>query len=230
MTGRHRAGGFTLLEFVIALTLLALMSGVLFGALGLAGQSWERGEAKTEQTASMRLSEGFLRAQLEAQHPLRMRVMAEFPLLFAGEKDGVQFAAALPARITGGGVWLYRLRVDRDAPTSPLVLERIVPDLAATALPTFERAERPDRSVLADGIEEIAVGYYGRDAGASPAMAPTWRDKWDDRQQLPLLIRVDVKPKAGLPWPTLIVAPRHAQETGCRSWDANAQRCVGMAS
>jgi general secretion pathway protein J len=65
--------GFTLLELTIALTLLALLSAVLFGSLRLAGRSTDGGEAKVEAAASMRLAQEFLRANLEAQHPLRMR-------------------------------------------------------------------------------------------------------------------------------------------------------------
>ena len=89
MRGRH-SRGFTLIELVVALTLLALMSTVLFGALGFAGRSWEGGEAKAEQVGSMRLAEGFLRSQLESAHPLRMRKMAQFPLLFNGTETEIR--------------------------------------------------------------------------------------------------------------------------------------------
>src|SRR5205085_4765777 len=57
--------GFTLIELTIALVLLALMASVIYGALGLAGQSADRGEAKVDATAGMRLTQEFLRAQLE---------------------------------------------------------------------------------------------------------------------------------------------------------------------
>ena len=59
------------------------------------------------------------------------------------------------------------------------------------------------------------------------ANAPTWRDHWDDPQILPLLIRVEVVPASGAPWPQLVVEPRIAPEAGCRAWDSNRNRCVG---
>jgi len=224
---RRSERGFTLLELVIALTLLALMSGVLYGALGFAGRSWEGGEAKAEATSGMRLTHEFLRAQLEGQHPLRMHKMPEFPLLFTGTSDELRFAAPLPARITGGGIWYYRLAVIREGDRERLALQRTVPDLEAASLPEFDRAER---SILADDIAELRVGYYGRDTGAATSMAPTWRDRWDDRNRLPLLVRIDVTPKRGPAWPTLVVAPRQAPESGCRQWDSAGERCVGMQS
>lgn len=225
MRGR-RSRGFTLIELVVALTLLALMSTVLFGALGFAGRSWEGGEAKAEQVGSMRLAEGFLRSQLESAHPLRMRKMAQFPLLFNGTETEIRYAAPLPSRISGGGIWYYRLAVQEEAEKSRLVLERVVPDLDAGALPEFGEA---DRSILAEDIKSLRVGYYGRDVGAAQATAPTWRDRWDDPNRMPLMIRIEVVPARAAPWPVLLVAPRQAHESGCRQWDAGAERCVGMS-
>src|SRR4030095_6686425 len=85
----HR--GFTLVELLVALGLLALMSAVLFGSLGLACESWAAGEAKPEATSGMRLAGDYLRAQLSSQHPQRMRKITEFPLLFAGDTEESRF-------------------------------------------------------------------------------------------------------------------------------------------
>ncbi len=220
-----RRAGFTLLELMIALVLLGLLSAVLFGSLRLAGRSTDSGEAKAEAAASMRLAQDFLRTNLEAQHPLRMRKMLAWPLLFAGTRDELHYVSELPARVAGGGLWFYRLAVRADDARAPLVLERVVPDLTADAVPGFND---PERNVLAEGIATLTLGYYGRDPDAATAVAPSWRDHWDDPQRLPMLIRIDIVPKRGAPWPTLYVAPREAPEAGCRAWDASRQLCAGM--
>lgn len=217
--------GFTLLELTIALTLLALMSAVLFGALRLAGRSTDSGEARAEASASMRLTQNFLRTNLEAQHPLRMRKILEWPLVFRGSRNELRYASDLPPRVAGGGIWYYRLFVRSEDARSPLTLERMVPDLAAEALPEFTNA---DRSVLADDIREVTFAYYGRDADAAINAEPTWRDRWDDTQQLPLVIRIDVTPRHGAAWPTLYVTPREAPEAGCRAWDIARHRCAAV--
>ncbi len=217
--------GFTLLELTIALTLLALMSAVLFGALRLAGRSTDSGEARAEAAASMRLAQDFLRTNLEAQHPLRMRKILEWPLVFRGTRNELRYASDLPPRVAGGGIWYYRLFVRNDDVRSPLTLERVVPDLAADAIPEFTNA---DRSVLADDIREVTFAYYGRDPDAAINAAPTWRDHWDDPQQLPLVIRIDVIPRHAPAWPTLYVTPREAPEAGCRAWDIARHRCAAV--
>ena len=225
MKGRNRAHGFTLVELTIALVLLALLGAVMFGSLNLAGTSLDRGEEKVDATSGMRLAQAFMRSNLEEQHPLRMRKIAELPLLFAGERDELRYVAPLPARVQGGGMWYYRLAVNANDTRSPLVLERALPDLNDTKMPEFRDAER---SVLAQDIAEMRIGYFGRDKDANDANEPTWRDRWDDAQRLPLLIRVDIVPKRGAAWPTLIVAPREAPEAGCRAWDVARQRCAAL--
>ena len=222
---KRAARGFTMIELMIALVLLSLMSAVLFGSLNLAGRSAEAGTAKAESTSGMRLAGEYLRTQLAAQHPQRMHKIQEFPLLFGGDADQLRYAAAMPGRVGLGGVWYYRLKLatveGRQKPS--LILERTIPDVNALDMPEFVDA---DRSVLADDIKELKIAYYGVNTGASVDEAPTWRDKWDDPQNLPQLIRVDVTPEKGNAWPTLVIAPREAPEAGCRGWDATRKRCA----
>jgi general secretion pathway protein J len=218
--------GFTLVELLIALGLFAILSSVVFGSLRLAGRSADAGEEKAQATAGMRLASDYLRTQLTAQHPQRMRKIIEFPLLFGGTRDELRYTAPLPNRVGLGGMWYYKLSV-ADVPgkkRTALVLDRVIPDLDATEMPTFQEAER---SVLADDIKAIKISYLGRDRGASMDTAPTWRGSWEDPQLLPVLIQIEVTPIAGDPWPTLMIAPRESPEAGCRAWDTIRVQCVG---
>jgi general secretion pathway protein J len=225
-TARRRSSrGFTLIELIIALVLMALIAALMFGSLSMAARSWDGGEAKADQVSSMRQAQAFLREQIEAELPLRLKKVVELPLMFAGERDEIRYVAAMPPRVQEGGAYFFRLAVMRNGEKSQLVLERKIPDPAATQNPEFTDAEH---SVLADGIAELRVSYFGRDANAADVDLPSWRDRWYDRQRLPLLVRIEVKPVKGLPWPTLVVEPRRAPESACASYDAARNRCVGM--
>ena len=223
---RRRDSGFTMIELLIALGLFAIMSGVLFGALRLAGRSTDAGEAKAQAASGMRLAGDYLRTQLTAQHPQRMRKILEFPLLFGGSAEELRYTAPLPARLGIGGMWYYKLALAPVAGTqrNALVLERMIPDLDGLAMPQFTESER---SILADDIKSLAISYFGRDRNSTPDTAPTWRGTWEDPQVLPLLIQIEVVPRAGAPWPAIVVAPRNAAEAGCRAWDTIRSVCAG---
>lgn len=217
---RHSEQGFTLIELTVALVLLALIGSVLYGSLSLAGDSWNRGEAKVQRVSEMRSAEDFLRRTLTAQHPLRFQKVLEKPLYFLGTRDALSYAAALPGRV-GGGMYYFRLTASGE--NGRLMLARLIPDYSAQALPDFGSAES---TVLADGISAVRFGYFGRDPGSADSVAPTWRDRWDDPQRLPDLIRVDVTLANGSAWPTLVVEPRIAPEAGCSTWNTAQRRCL----
>jgi general secretion pathway protein J len=223
MPRRASVRGFTLVELTVALVLMAAMAAVLYGSLSLAARTWDGGEAKTLQVSDMRTTQTYLRTQIAAQYPQRLWKVAGFPLLFGGDRDEIRYAAVLPARVVEGGIYLFRLTVVKNGDKSQLVQERMVPDVNALQEPEFRDAER---SVLADGISELRISYYGRDADAAETDAPSWRDRWDDKQRIPLLVRIDVKPDNGPPWPTLVVEPRRALESGCPAWDPAGHRCL----
>jgi len=172
----------------------------------------------------MRLTEEFLRQSLTAQHPLRLHRALTQPLYFQGTHESLAFAAVLPGQ-AGGGTYLFRLAVTPFGDTSRLTLARVIPDAAAITPPDFDSAEQ---SVLADGIAEVQFSYFGRDADSNDANTATWRDRWDDPQILPMMIRVAVKPAKGAPWPSLVVEPRIAPEAGCKVWDFSRNRCVAV--
>jgi general secretion pathway protein J len=219
----RRSAGFTLIELMVALLLLALISSILYGSLSLSANSWDRGEAKAEQAADMRQTAEFLRQALAAEHPLRLHKAVDQPLVFAGASDSLAFAGATPGRV-GGGIYYFRIALASGDEPSKLLLSRTIPDYGALKPPSFDGA---DASVLADGIAQLRFSYFGRDPDANDAVEPSWRDHWDDPQILPLLIRMDVKTAQGASWPTLLVEPRIAPEASCRGWDPNRRRCVG---
>jgi general secretion pathway protein J len=223
MTLASRSRGFTLVELTIALVLMAAISALLYGSLSLAARTWDGGEAKMQQVADLRTTQTYLRSQIAAEYPQRMYKITGFPLLFTGERDEMRYAAALPSRVAAGGVYYFRLAVVHDGDRSLLVQERVIPDVNALEVPEFTDAER---SILAEGIAELRIAYFGRPADAVDAVAPTWLDRWDDTQQLPMLVRIDVKPEKGAAWPTLVVEPRRSPAAGCQAWDAVRHICA----
>jgi hypothetical protein len=110
--------------------------------------------------------------------------------------------------------------VVRNGDQSQLVQERVVPDVNALQEPEFTDTQR---SVLAEGIAELRIAYFGRDPDAAETEAPTWRERWDDKQHLPLLV---ARREAGRARRGRRSSSRGARAAGCPAWDAGRRICA----
>jgi prepilin-type N-terminal cleavage/methylation domain-containing protein len=61
--------GFTLLELLVAMTLLGLLMTVVFGGLRFGARAWERAETDSSGTDEIRLAQSILRHELELPIP-----------------------------------------------------------------------------------------------------------------------------------------------------------------
>ena len=216
--------GFTLIELMIAMTLVALMVSLLFGGIRLANKSWDRVDAVTARSSEMRQIWRFLGnsfQQARAEHEV---VDAAGPrdrdLLFFGTPDAVEFVAPLPD-VGIGGLNVVRLEAIRSGDEQVLLLTRWLfhADIfeGGPGIPAWRslrqggatpRAEIPESSrafvsqtVLLDPLEQLRIDYFGVLRRGEEAR---WSDRWDG-ELLPELVRIAVVDGAG-PWPEMVFA------------------------
>jgi len=196
--------GFTLLETLVALTLLALMVGVLSGSIRYAAQSRDAAAARIDSVDNMRIAQDFLRQTLSQAHPKRWLKVVGRPFVFRGERDELALAAPLTARVGVGGLFLLKLSLVDAGPGlgKNLVMARAFPEPDAQEMPDFSGA---DTTVLAENLSEIEFAYLGRD---DPNSDPTWSDDWKEGARMPEAVRVRIKPTHGPAWPELVVPLR----------------------
>lgn len=197
---RSSEAGFTLVEMLVALTLLALLSVILFGGFHFGMRAWEAGDKQLGQTDETMLVQAFLRRELSQTYAIVPQPGAA--LAFWGDKDAVVFVAPLPGRSQIGGLYLFRIAVDGTATTPRLVASwRLYrPELSAS--PNFEPEETIE---VLPAISSISFSYYGSPLPGVPAR---WQDRWQNMPALPQLIRVTTEYPAGgrRRWPDLVVA------------------------
>lgn len=192
----RRARGFTLLEVLLATTLLATALALAFATLRAAGATVQRGEAMAERNERMRAVTGFLRQRIASADGIVFATdrTAGTPLRFVGDAGRMRFVAELPNYLGQGGPHLHELRVLDGA------LEvgfRMV--LAGEAIEdTRARAPEP----LAEGLRSVAFAYQTYDASGEPGQ---WREEWTQPEALPLRVRVRIADGQGA-WPELVVA------------------------
>src|SRR6185369_11172741 len=66
-----RQRGFTLVELLVAMVLLAAVMALLYSGLNFAARSWDAGDANGRRMADRRIGENFLRRELSELFPMR---------------------------------------------------------------------------------------------------------------------------------------------------------------
>jgi len=101
-----RQRGFTLVELVIAMTIMALISLALYGVVGIGARAASIGERRTEQSRRFRIATSLMVRQLRSAVPLECQFADDDETLpfFLGEEDRVDFITSQPQSPTSSGL------------------------------------------------------------------------------------------------------------------------------
>lgn len=210
MTVRWRQGGFTLLELLIAITLLGLILVLLFAGLRLGVRSWDAAQANVDTLNTVRSVEAFLRREIAQLYPYRWKTGSAHRIAFLGEKHVLRFVAPLPSRLEGGGLYAISLELQQRGNDKRIVWKHRP---VSAEMQDFSALEATTGMVLASselgGVEEVWFTYFGVDAEGTD---PKWLERWENDKRLPLLIRVQARLAHGEKWPDFVVAPMSMAE------------------
>jgi len=107
------AAGFTLIEVVIALTIFALMSGILYGAFALAHNAVEKTQRSATQSQKQRSVGDLVGSYLRSAFPYKASTQ-DLGIFFQGESDSVSFISAYSQGLGGRGMARIQISADED--------------------------------------------------------------------------------------------------------------------
>lgn len=176
----HDRRGMTLLEVLIAISMVALIVVVLASSLRVATRAWEAGERRAQVQQEVRAVVELVTEALAGAHPYRGRLGGGLQrvVLFQGEPDEVRFVTTAPP-------------LALEAPAAPF--HAVTLALAEDELRVVERlvpAEEPfgdgPKVVLSRSVTELKLEYLDPKTG--------WQDRWDGptAATLPQAVRIDL--------------------------------------
>jgi general secretion pathway protein J len=192
---RESAAGFTLIEVVIALTLVAALLAITFSGLRVGLAAWRQGDARAEHLQRVRSLNQLLVRALGGAHPYRGDAAGAEPAppAFQGERDRLSFVTARPPVPLA----------------APIAFTAVSLSLEDTGL-TVREAALPSRElfgalvpVLADPSVGALQFRYLRSEDR------TWVERWDGaaEQALPAAIEITLTDQPPLVVPIRVAAP-----------------------
>lgn len=196
MNGRSR--GFTLLEVLLALTLLGLLLALLGSALSGANRAALKAERYGQRLDELRAAQNFFQTAISGSLALEIGPAdAERLIVFDGGPERLSFAAALNSAL-GGGIRLHTIERVRVAGGWALQVR-----FARLYIAGGESWGQPQ--ILLRDIGALRFGYRGRDPRGQPT---GWLDAWPWPTRLPQAVRIEMTSAGAVKWPAQVVALR----------------------
>ena len=199
MSSRN-SSGFTLLELMIAMTIMSLISLSIYGVVSLGARAADTGERRTEQSRRMRVATEVVVRQLRSAVPLLVQFSDEDggrpEPYFWGDEERVDFITASPQRPDSSGLALISYWYEDGT-----MMMSEMPLFAAG----FEDPFGPDAEALTIRVpllyDVASVEFAYR---RTPYRNDLWADRWDagEKESLPGSVRIAVEPSSedGATW------------------------------
>ena len=190
--------GFTLIEVLIAMTLLSMMVVLLFGSLKICADSWEKGENKITDVNEVAVVYNFFHQHLVQAKPVWNDFLAEEKTFsFQGNARSLQFVSAFPASVRRSGLQLFSLEL-RSEDNDRFISVSLTPFFPLADGKAWSKEDE----TLIRHVSDFRLAYFGSDDGAS---VDSWRDEWLAKEVLPRLVKISIKLDNDIYWPEMII-------------------------
>lgn len=203
-SGPERCGGYTLVEILLALTLMSMLLALAYGGLRASTRAVDKGQAILQDSSSIRMAHQFVRKQLNQMLPLVFEANEDQSeqTVFMGGPDWIRFVAPMPGYLGFGGPQVQELAIVTDGERRSLVLSHAL-------LQGFEEQNLYERLpvLLLDDIEGGEFRFLGRD---EEDQLTGWVSTWENPGLLPEAVSLDIEfgEEVYIQWPSLTASPR----------------------
>lgn len=202
-----REQGFTLLELMVAMTLVSMLLSMIYASFSVVVRSWDGIDRVSTDNEEMRVFQTFLQQKLSMARPLISHQSENAGLLFSGANNSLSFTATSPAHMQDrDGLYNYTLetRQENSGTILEMYYESIKPDSVVN--------RQADQGIkLLDNISSVDFSYFGKPQGKGKT---GWHSEWSSSFKLPSMVRIRVRRDSKYPaWPDIIISLKAGSST-----------------
>ncbi|GJL80539.1 MAG: type II secretion system protein J [marine bacterium B5-7] len=212
----RRHAGFTLIEVIASISVLAIMMALVSTSLVTGIKAGEAADKATGVNEELRVARRFLRRQITGMTFTPFDVNNKDRVVFRGDERSMTFVAPLSGYAGPGGPQVHRLeeqsvasgsvlRIHLSPPPAPDDLQNMMRHPGAERNSNLNDESSSTVVTLVDVLRDIKFSYYRFDAEDGQGQ---WLNRWDERDGMPDLVRIQITANDATPWPNLVVAPR----------------------
>lgn len=191
--------GFTLLEVLIAMSLLGLLMVLIGSALTLSNRTLAINEYYSARLNEVRSAQSFIRGAIQQSLAVAfLRDAKNTQWIFDGERGTLRVVAPMPLQLLGGvQVHLFTLADNGDASGN---LQVSFTQITAQGLIAWGTPQ-----TLLQNVKRLNFSYKGLD---NNQRVTAWLERWPWPERLPQYVKVDLDTEGPIAWPPLVVAVR----------------------
>ena len=202
---RSRAArGFTLVELLLAMTLMSMLLALAYGGLRASTRATEKGQQILDDSNRIRMAHQFVRKQLTQILPLAFEEdeAQQLRTVFQGDSRRIRYVAQMPGYLGFGGPQVQELEFVQGEEGLELVLSHAL-------LQGFEEEFLYEREpvLLLDKVRTAEFSFLGIDENGEMT---NWTPDWEDVSSLPTAVALEVQfiEDVYIQWPVLTTSVR----------------------
>lgn len=194
--------GFTLIEVLVALTILGMLLSIALAGIRLGIGAWEKGDAVNEDTQRIRTLASRLSNEIGSMHPYIITVTAGMKeYAFKGEGHSIGFVTtnedSMPDLPKGGFKYVFYSVKDEPEFSGLTSIEKMLPDKNVMDI------SKGRITLIEPAVKEIMLEYMDEKGG--------WLDTWDanEKKDMPQAVRIKLlfKQEGRLGEPIILTIP-----------------------
>lgn len=200
---KNKQSGFTLMEIIVVMTMLALIMTMVYGAINTSRKMAYKGTKRINATNEIRVVQELIRRQISRILPMAFKEEDNTFVIFEGDDQHIMYVSPMPGYLGKGGPHVQLIEIVNAKGGKILQFSHWLLNDSLEE-DSFDDSEQ-EPVVLLENIRDAEFSFVKLDEEGEVG---DWENDWEESENTPLMVRLDVEmgEKALMQWPVMQVA------------------------